>query len=174
MEREQLGSWNTRLPTSIKLLRSSSIRLDEKKINCVADKSQTVTEKENHLGLVNGPTKQLDHSYTIALAALAILGQRSAHSFPMGPVIADPADKKEQTSSEAISGTSSSILPLLEPGSLNNHRGITMRKWGEGGIPRYRGQTYLSFLPSDSQSHQHYLQAHSHLMINIIKQGNMI
>lgn len=30
-------------------------------------------------------------SYTIALAALAILGQRSAHSFPMGPVIAEPA-----------------------------------------------------------------------------------
>jgi len=30
------------------------------------------------------------------LAALAILGQRSAHSFPIGPVIADPADKKEQ------------------------------------------------------------------------------
>jgi len=34
------------------------------------------------------------HSYcahTIALAALAILGHKSAHSFPMGPVIADPA-----------------------------------------------------------------------------------
>lgn len=27
---------------------------------------------------------------TIAFAALAILGQRSAHSFPMGPVIAEP------------------------------------------------------------------------------------
>lgn len=26
----------------------------------------------------------------MALAALAILGQRSAHSFPIGPVIADP------------------------------------------------------------------------------------
>lgn len=26
----------------------------------------------------------------MAFAALAILGQRSAHSFPIGPVIADP------------------------------------------------------------------------------------
>lgn len=32
-------------------------------------------------------------SHTIALAALAILGHRSAHSFPMGPVIAEPAIK---------------------------------------------------------------------------------
>jgi len=29
-------------------------------------------------------------AHTIALAALAILGHKSAHSFPMGPVIADP------------------------------------------------------------------------------------
>ena len=27
---------------------------------------------------------------TIALAALAILGHKSAHSFPMGPVMAEP------------------------------------------------------------------------------------
>lgn len=32
-------------------------------------------------------------SYTMALAALAILGHKSAHSFPMGPVIADPRAK---------------------------------------------------------------------------------
>lgn len=30
-------------------------------------------------------------THTIALAALAILGHKSAHSFPMGPVIAEPA-----------------------------------------------------------------------------------
>jgi hypothetical protein len=29
----------------------------------------------------------------MALAALAILGQRSAHSFPIGPVIAEPEAK---------------------------------------------------------------------------------
>lgn len=33
-------------------------------------------------------------SHTIALAALAILGHKSAHSFPIGPVIAEP---KKQT-----------------------------------------------------------------------------
>lgn len=32
----------------------------------------------------------------MALAALAILGHRSAHSFPMGPVIADPAEEPPQ------------------------------------------------------------------------------
>ena len=31
----------------------------------------------------------------MALAALAILGHRSAHSFPIGPVIADPATRTE-------------------------------------------------------------------------------
>jgi hypothetical protein len=30
----------------------------------------------------------------MAFAALAILGQRSAHSLPMGPVIAEPAKKQ--------------------------------------------------------------------------------
>jgi hypothetical protein len=30
-------------------------------------------------------------SQTMAFAALAILGQRSAHSLPIGPVIAEPA-----------------------------------------------------------------------------------
>ena len=34
---------------------------------------------------------------TIALAALAILGHRSAHSFPMGPVIADPENTKSMS-----------------------------------------------------------------------------
>lgn len=32
----------------------------------------------------------------MALAALAILGHRSAHSFPMGPVIADPEKRKDR------------------------------------------------------------------------------
>lgn len=42
-------------------------------------------------------TKHLEHqntkfpSQTIALAALAILGHKSAHSLPIGPVIAEPA-----------------------------------------------------------------------------------
>ena len=31
----------------------------------------------------------------MALAALAILGQRSAHSFPIGPVIAEPGRKSK-------------------------------------------------------------------------------
>jgi hypothetical protein len=31
----------------------------------------------------------------MALAALAILGHRSAHSFPIGPVIADPATRTD-------------------------------------------------------------------------------
>ncbi len=31
-----------------------------------------------------------NQTQTIALAALAILGHKSAHSFPIGPVIADP------------------------------------------------------------------------------------
>lgn len=35
-------------------------------------------------------------SQTIALAALAILGHKSAHSFPMGPVIADPTIMKKE------------------------------------------------------------------------------
>jgi len=33
----------------------------------------------------------------MALAALAILGQRSAHSFPIGPVIADPKKQINQS-----------------------------------------------------------------------------
>jgi hypothetical protein len=33
---------------------------------------------------------------TIALAALAILGHKSAHSFPMGPVMAEPEQKECQ------------------------------------------------------------------------------
>jgi len=32
---------------------------------------------------------------TMALAALAILGQRSAHSFPIGPVIAEPENQNK-------------------------------------------------------------------------------
>jgi len=32
----------------------------------------------------------------MALAALAILGQRSAHSFPIGPVIAEPGSKSNK------------------------------------------------------------------------------
>lgn len=31
------------------------------------------------------------HHCTMALAALAILGHKSAHSFPIGPVMAEPA-----------------------------------------------------------------------------------
>lgn len=34
---------------------------------------------------------------TMALAALAILGHKSAHSFPMGPVMADPTSSKTTT-----------------------------------------------------------------------------
>jgi hypothetical protein len=37
----------------------------------------------------------LFEAHTMAFAALAILGHRSAHSFPMGPVIADPAGTPE-------------------------------------------------------------------------------
>lgn len=40
---------------------------------------------------IQSPNKTTrNSSQTIALAALAILGHRSAHSFPMGPVMADP------------------------------------------------------------------------------------
>lgn len=38
----------------------------------------------------------------MAFAALAILGQRSAHSLPMGPVIAEPG--KEYTVSKLLPG----------------------------------------------------------------------
>lgn len=36
----------------------------------------------------------------MALAALAILGHRSAHSFPIGPVIADPATRTKHKQKE--------------------------------------------------------------------------
>jgi hypothetical protein len=41
----------------------------------------------------------------MAFAALAILGQRSAHSLPMGPVIADPARIIENVTSYHPSST---------------------------------------------------------------------
>jgi len=41
----------------------------------------------------------------MALAALAILGQRSAHSFPIGPVIAEPRNTSD-TQSNIIKPTS--------------------------------------------------------------------
>ena len=44
-----------------------------------------ITQKFQHI-----PTS----SQTMAFAALAILGQRSAHSLPMGPVIAEPTKKQ--------------------------------------------------------------------------------
>jgi hypothetical protein len=42
---------------------------------------------------------QLSRPHTIAFAALAILGHKSAHSFPMGPVIAEPAQDTENMTS---------------------------------------------------------------------------
>jgi hypothetical protein len=38
----------------------------------------------------------------MAFAALAILGQRSAHSLPIGPVMADPAREAIVSSSHAM------------------------------------------------------------------------
>lgn len=35
-----------------------------------------------------------EYTQTMAFAALAILGHKSAHSFPIGPVMAEPEDTK--------------------------------------------------------------------------------
>ena len=53
-----------------------------------ANLSSTRTKKTVHL--IRIPTQ------TIALAALAILGHKSAHSFPIGPVIAEPIILKSE------------------------------------------------------------------------------
>ncbi len=57
----------------------------------------------------------------MALAALAILGHRSAHSFPIGPVIADPATRTEHAQKSSNSYSINSGLNELHSRSFKQY-----------------------------------------------------
>lgn len=56
------------------------------------------------------PKQHQTISHTIALAALAILGHKSAHSFPIGPVIAEPKKKTNAVNDAQLKNLIKSIV----------------------------------------------------------------
>lgn len=60
-------------------------------------------------------------SYTMAFAALAIRGHKSAHSFAIGPVIADPANPKESKKLFSITQSGAAVARTQTADRIRNY-----------------------------------------------------